>query len=353
MPNSIITGTGSYISNVRVPNRHFHQHEFYGSDGIKLERSNADIIEKFKEITCIEERCYLPDDLVTSDMATVAAKGALENTDYETLDYIIVGQNIGDVCAGTTRSNMVPTIAARVKHKLRIKNPYTVAFDIPFGCPGWLQGTILADYYIKSGDAKKVLVIGAETLSRVSDPHDIDSMIYADGAGATLVEATDQDAGIMSHITRSDTYKEVNLLRQGESYNPDHRGDDLYLKMDGHDIYKYAVKIVPEVVRQSLNKAGYTLTDVKKIFIHQANEKMDEAILKRLFKLYGVKPIPEHIMPMTISKLGNSSVATLPTLFDLIVRKKLNHHKINSGDITVFSSVGAGMNTNAMVYKVP
>jgi 3-oxoacyl-[acyl-carrier-protein] synthase-3 len=248
---------------------------------------------------------------------------------------------------------MVPTIAARVKHKLRIKNPYTVAYDIPFGCPGWLHGMTIADYYIRSGDAQKVLVIGAETLSRVIDPHDVDGMIYSDGAGAALVEATDEDCGILSHVTRSDTYDKAFLLNVGKSYNPSHEGEELYIKMQGHEIYKYAVRTVPDVVKQSLDKAGFSLTDVKKVLVHQANQKMDEAILARLFKLYRIENIPEHIMPMTISWLGNSSVATLPTMLDLLQRGNLDNHVLNSGDVVVFASVGAGMNVNSMVYKVP
>jgi 3-oxoacyl-[acyl-carrier-protein] synthase-3 len=277
----------------------------------------------------------------------------LEGVDRENLDFIIVGQNLGDVRADDQRCDMVPTLAARVKHKLGIRNPYTVAFDVPFGCTGWLHGMIIADYYIKSGDAKKILVIGAETLSRVSDPHDRDSMIYSDGAGAALVEATDRDVGILSHVTRSDTLEEFNLLRLGKSSKPGSDGSRQYLKMDGHEIYKYAVKTVPEVVKRSLDKAGLTLTDVEKILIHQANQKMDEAILKRLFKLYRVKEIPEHIMPMTISWLGNSSVATLPTLYDLMQRGKLNNHRLQPGHIAVFASVGAGMNINSVVYRMP
>jgi len=89
----------------------------------------------------------------------------------------------------------------------------------------------MADYYTKSGDARRILVIGAEVLSRVSDPHDIDSMIYADGAGATLLEATDQDAGVLSHITRSDTYEGAFLLWLGTSYGPKRNGKDLFIKM--------------------------------------------------------------------------------------------------------------------------
>ena len=352
MVNSIITRTGSYIPTVKVPNRHFLGSEFYGADGIRLGKSNADIVNKLEEITCIRERRYVEDNLTTSDIAYLAASNALDGTDRESLDFIIVAQNLGDVRADNVKSDMVPTIAARVKHKLRIKNPYAVAFDIPFGCPGWLHGVITADYYIKSGDAKKVMVIGAETLSRVYDPHDIDGMIYADGAGATLVEATTADAGILSHVTRSDTYNDAFLMGLGQSYNPEHTGAELFIKMRGHDIYKYAVRTVPEVVKQSLDKAGCTLTDVKKVLIHQANQKMDEAILARLFKLYKIKNIPQDIMPMTISWLGNSSVATLPTMLDLMQRGQMNNHKLHSGDIVVFASVGAGMNINSMVYKM-
>jgi 3-oxoacyl-[acyl-carrier-protein] synthase III len=220
----------------------------------------------------------------TTDIAYAAAVQALEGIDRESLDYVIVAQNFGDVQAGNLRTDMVPTIASRVKHRLRIKNPYTVAYDIPFGCPGWIQGMIMADYYIRSGDARRVLVIGAEILSRVSDPHDVDSMIFADGAGATLVEASENPGGILTHITRTDTIDNAWMLRVGNSYNPDWPGDEIFIKMDGHDIYRYALKTVPLVVKQALDKAGLNLGDVKRILMHQANAKMDEAILKRLFQ---------------------------------------------------------------------
>jgi 3-oxoacyl-[acyl-carrier-protein] synthase-3 len=339
MANSIITATGSYIPPARIPNQHFLDNEFYAEDGTRLQRPNPEIIKKLYEITGIQERRYVVNGFTTSDI--------------EILDYILVAQNVGDVKAENNRTDMIPNIASRVKHKLRIKNPYTVPLDVPFGCPGWLQAMIMADYYIKSGDAKRCLVIGAEILSRVSDPHDIDSMIYADGAGATLVEATDLNVGILSHVTRSDTLDCVDLLRLGKSYNPARNGNDLFIKMHGHDIYKYAVKKVPEVVKKNLEKSGIDIRDVKKVLIHQANEKMDEAILKRLFKLYGIEDISAGIMPMTISWAGNSSVATLPTMLDLIQRGKLDGHRLNSGDHVVFASVGAGMNINSMVYRMP
>jgi 3-oxoacyl-[acyl-carrier-protein] synthase-3 len=354
MINSIITATGCYIPPLKVPNRRFLENEFYQADGTKVSKNNEDIVKKLQEITCIRERRYIEDDLTTSDMAFWAAEKALEGIDRESLDYIIVGQNLGDLKPDNITPDMVPTIAARVKHKLRIKNPYTVAHDIPFGCPGWLQGMITADYYIKSGDARKVMVIGAETLSRISDPHDVDCMIYADGAGATVLEASENGGGILAHITRSDTYDSAYLLTLGESYSPNRNRNELFIKMQGHEIYKYAVRTVPKVVKQCLDKAGLTLSDVTKVLIHQANQKMDEAILERLFKLYKIDDIPEDIMPMTISWLGNSSVATLPTMFDLLQRGKLEgHQKLQSGDIALFASVGAGMNINAMVYQLP
>ena len=353
MTHSIITATGSYIPPARIPNTHFLANEFYGTDGRLLERPNPEIIKKLYEITGIRERRYAPDAMTTSEMACLAAEQVLKGLDRESLDYIIVAQNFGDITADHCKPDMVPTIAARVKHKLRIKNPYTVAFDIPFGCPGWLQAAIMADYYIKSGDAKRVLIIGAEILSRVADPHDVDCMIYADGAGASLIEATDRDVGILSHLTRSDTYNDAFLLYYGKSYNPKRNGSELFIKMQGHEIYKYAVRKVPEVVKKNLDKAGIGLQEVKKVLIHQANEKMDEAILKRLFELYDIKEVPDGLMPMTISWCGNSSVATLPTLLDLILKGKLDNHSLHSGDVAVFASVGAGMNINSMVYRMP
>ena len=354
MTHSIITGTGCYIPPVRVPNRQFLENEFYQADGTKNPKANENIVNKLQEITCIRERRYIEDDFTTSDMAYLAAENALEGIDREELDYIIVAQNLGDVKTDNITPDMVPTIAARVKHKLRIKNPYTVAYDIPFGCPGWLQGMITADYYIKSGDARKAMIIGAETLSRVADPHDVDCMIYSDGAGATILEASENGGGVLAHVTRSDTYDNAYLLTLGHSYRPNRDGNELFVKMQGHDIYKYAVRTVPKVVKQSLDKAGLTLSDVKKVLIHQANQKMDEAILERLYKLYKIDDIPEDIMPMTISWLGNSSVATLPTLLDLLQKGKLEgHNRLQSGDIAVFASVGAGMNINSMVYQMP
>ena len=354
---SVIVGTGSYIPTKVVRNEDFFENDFYDANGKKFDKPTSEIVKKFEEITGIRERRYVTDDIVTSDIAFFAAKDALESPkiDKESLDYIIVAHNFGDVRADNKRSDFVPSLAARVKYKLGIENPETISYDLPFGCPGWLQGMIQADYYIKSGDAKRILVIGAETLSMISDPCDRDSMLYSDGSGATIVEAkeSEEPIGILSHAARSDTIEHAYMLRMEKSYNPNYGSNELFLKMDGHKLYEYALKTVPLVVKGSLEKVGLSLNDINKVLIHQANAKMDEAILKRLYKLYGVKEIPEHVMPMIISWLGNNSVATLPTLLDLLLKGELDNHELKSGDNVVFASVGGGMNINSIVYRMP
>jgi 3-oxoacyl-[acyl-carrier-protein] synthase III len=351
---SVIAGTGSHIPSVVVPNDHFLNHQFWGPDQKPIDKSNAEILKQFESITGIRERRYVSDDLVTSDIAADAARNALEssNIDPESLDYIIVAHNFGDVRADTRRSDMVPALAARVKAKLGIHTPRTVAYDLVFGCPGWLQGVIQADYMIRSGTVKRAMIIGAETLSRVSDPHDRDSLIYADGAGAVILEGANNGSGILAHAVRSDTIEHSGMLFMGRSYNEEAFIEALFLKMEGRKLYKYALNTVAGAIKEALERAGLTIHDVKKVLIHQANGKMDEAILRALYQLYGISEPPLEVMPMTISWLGNSSVATIPTLLDLIRKKQMPEHSLASGDHVVFASVGAGMHINAAVYRV-
>ncbi len=355
---SVFRGSGSYLPPRVVDNREFLTNEFFLDYGQPIDPGdNVRVVEKFQEITEIAARRYVTDDLVASDIGALAAEAALSDAaiDPETLDYIVVAHNFGDVNPENVRLDFCPTLAARIKERLGIANPWCVAFDLPFGCPGWLQAVIHADYFLRSGDAKRALVIGTETLSRVCDPADRDSMLYADGAGAVVMEATeaDQPVGILSHATRSDAVEYTQLLRMGPSYHPGCQSDRLYLKMQGRRLYHYAVRTVPGVVKKSLDRAGLKLTDVAKVLIHQANAKMDKAILERLFELYDLADIPRDVMPMTVAWLGNSSVATLPTLLDLVRRDQIDHQRLDSGDAAVFASVGAGMNINSLVYRFP
>ena len=350
--NIRITGTGSYIPDEIEKNEDFHQHTFLNTDGSTIDYPNEVIVEKFKAITGIVERRYAQDHFTSSDIGAIAAERAIAdaNIDPETIDYIIVAHNFGDVKANTIQSDILPCLASRVKHSLRIKNPKCVAYDILFGCPGWVEGVIQAQAFIKAGMAKRCLVIGSETLSRVVDKYDRDSMIYSDGAGASIVEASNEEGGILAHETASFTYDEAYYLFFGNSYNQEVCRDTRYIKMHGRKIYEFALNNVPGAMKTCLENSGVDISEVKKVLIHQANEKMDEAIIKRFYRLFKTQA-PEDIMPMSIHKLGNSSVATVPPLFDLIRNNKLDNHSINKGDVIIFASVGAGMHINAIVYK--
>ncbi|WP_316770100.1 ketoacyl-ACP synthase III [Pedobacter frigiditerrae] len=350
---SVITGTGSYIPENIISGDHFLNASFF-DNGIKLDKENSEIINKFSEITEIIERRYVDSNQLNSDIATIAAKRAIESAgiDKEDLEHIIFCHNFGDVREGSNRMDMLPALAAKVKQMLEIENPDCVAYDIIFGCPGWVQGVIQADYLIKSGDAKKVLVIGSETLSRIIDPHDRDSMIFSDGAGAVIFEGkeAEEPTGIVAH--KSQTFaSHASLLTMGSSNNPDEKNGNTYLKMNGRKLYEFAVINVPQVVKKAIDKSGVPLEKIKTVFIHQANGKMDNAIMKRLFKLYDLDSVPENLVPMTISWLGNSSVATIPTLIDLVLNDKVEGYKVTKGEYAVFASVGAGMHINAVVYK--
>ena len=351
----MITGTGSFVPKVVKSNKEFSNHTFYTDEGRKITEPIERTISKFQKITDIEERRYASEEMTCSTLGFYAAEDAISDAklDREELDYIIVAHNFGDVIKHNIQSDMVPSIASRIKHHLKIKNPNCVAYDVLFGCPGWIEGTIQASAFMKAGMAKKCLVIGTEALSRVLDPFDRDSMIFADGAGASILELKEEETqrGILGHATQSHTLEEMDYLFLGKSNYPGADDRIRYIKMKGRKIYEYALTNVPIAMKSCIDAAGVDVGLVKKVLIHQANHKMDEAIIQRFFKLAGSKEIPEGIMPMTIDRFGNSSVATIPTLYDLILKKQMSGHDITENDHLLFASVGAGMNINAFIYK--
>jgi 3-oxoacyl-[acyl-carrier-protein] synthase-3 len=354
MARSVITGTGSYIPTVIKKNSDFINQEFYAEDNTLIPQTPR-IIEKFEKITGIAERRYVSDNLRTSDIGAIAGKLAIEDSgiDPETLDMIIVAHNFGDVRNTNMQIDTVPSLANRVKQLLGIKNPSCVAFDTLFGCPGWVLGVMQADAFFKAGMAKKALVIGAETLSRIFDVHDRDSMIFSDGAGAVTMEYKESsESGILSSSALSHSMDETYYLSIGEPYGPGGEANTRYMKMKGRKVYEYALKHVPEAMKACLEQSGVPIRDLKKIIIHQANEKMDEAIVEAMYKLFGIMTPPEHIMPMCIQFLGNSSVATIPTLYDLVLKGQMENQSIKPGDVIMFASVGAGMNINAVCYRI-
>lgn len=352
---SVITGSGSFIPPVIKSNKDFTVHNFYAEDNVRIDADPMEIVRKFEQITGIAERRYAAKDMDASGMGTIAAKLALEDArcDKESIDQIIVAHNFGNVIKHTIQTDVVPALASRIKHSLGIVNPSCIPYDVLFGCPGWIQGMIQADAYFKAGLAKKILVIGTETLSRVLDDYDRDSMIFADGAGATVLEAqTGTESGILGTAVQAHCMDEVNYLYMGKSNYPDSDPRIRYIKMKGRKVYEYAMKHVPLAMKECLDKSGVNISALKKVFIHQANEKMDEAIIKALYKLYGAAAPPEYIMPMSIHKLGNSSVATVPTLYDMVMKDQMEDHALVKGDVILFASVGAGMNINAVCYRL-
>ncbi len=355
MRNTVIIGSGSCIPSNEVDNLEFVENPFYFEDGRRIQDDNHVVIEKFKQITGIQSRRYVEDEQSNSKIAYIAGSRAIRHADIdpETIDMIIVAHNFGDVIKGSHQTDIIPSLASRVKHQLGIENPNCIPHDIVFGCPGWVQAVIHAHLFMKAGEAKRCLVIGSEVLSRILDPFDRDTMIFADGAGAVVLESKeeDQQRGILSHATLSHTKEELDYLKLDKSYNRFSDDDNRYVKMQGRKIYEYALTKVPDAMKVCLEKSGLSHTDLDKILLHQANEKMDEAIVKRFYRKFGVRQVPENILPMTIERLGNSSVATIPTMYDLIVKNELEGHSIQEGDEIMMASVGAGMNINAIVYK--
>ncbi len=353
--NTVITGTGSYIPTEKISNSEFTRQTFFEKDKSRIDSPGEVVVDKFRDITGIAERRWVSEGQTNSDIATIAGREAIKDAgiDQETLDYIIVAHNFGDVIKGTIQSDALPCLAARVKNKLGIKNPCCVAYDIIFGCPGWVQGVIHVDSFIRTGLAKRCLVIGSETLSRVVDKYDRDTMIFSDGAGAAIVEGvhSNEKTGFLSSAVVSNTTEEAYYLYLGQSNAPDSNPDIRYIKMHGRKIYEYSLSNVPLAMKAALDKTDVPIGEVKKILLHQANEKMDEAIAKRFFRLYGLRPEISEVMPMNIHELGNSSVATVPTLYDMILKGSLKNHSIDQGDILIFASVGAGMHINAFVYR--
>jgi 3-oxoacyl-[acyl-carrier-protein] synthase III len=350
---AIITGTGSVLPELVVPNSDFNGNVFYNKDGVKNERQGAEITAKLEAITGIRERRYVPFDQDSRPLMTEAAKLTIADAGIELnkIDGIIVAHNAGNMLIGEQVFHTVPNMAAYLKNSLEITNHECFAYDLLFACPGWLQAVIQAHQAIELGDAGSVLVVGIEIASRMLDPHDLDSMILADGCGAAVFSKSVENKGILSHTTFSHANKDIDSIYLGKSNNRE-LGGSTWFKMNGKEVYRYATTWVPQVIKKALDKANLNVSDVDMFLFHQANDKLIHAIAKNLADLYKVDAASfAGKLPMTIQFLGNSSVATIPTMLDLILKRKLDDYEIKSGQTIVMASVGAGMHCNAVVYR--
>ena len=354
MLKSKIIATGAYIPTEIIPNENFLNHTFYDADQKLIRQPNQEIIRKFKNITGISERRYAEMSIKSSDMASIAAKEAImiAGIDPETIDQIIVAHNYGDIDSFAGTREMVPSLASKVKHNLGIKNTKCIPYDLIFGCPGWLQGVIHADLTIRANEANTCLIIGVDTLSRILDPADRDSMIFSDGAGACILQKNEDDnSGILITAARSHSIEELDYISSGGG-NCGTNNDTRFIKMKGRKVYEYALTYVPQAMKECFDASGENIENLKMVFIHQANEKMDEAIASRFFELYGINELPANVLPMNISTMGNSSVATIPTLLHQVLKGEIGGYSLEKGDLVLFASVGAGMNINAACYRV-
>lgn len=351
---TLIKGTGCHLPERIIENSYFLDRQFMDANGVVNPKPAAEIIEKLEAITGIKSRRYISEKGDSVPLMVEASKNAITDAgiDKNQIDGIIVAHNAGNMLEGTQGFHTVPNMAALLKNKLEISNHECFAYDLLFGCPGWLQGIIQAHQAIQMGDATNVLVVGIEVASRLLDPHDLDSMILADGCGAAIISASEtNDTGIISYATYSHAQEDVACIYLSGSYNKDLDLPTLF-KMNGKDVYKYATVWVPKVIKKALDKAGLDASDVDMFLFHQANGKMLHAFANNLAQMYNIEGLSfEGKIPTTIEFTGNTSVATVPTMLDLIRKGELGNYNIKAGMKVVMASVGAGMHCNAIVYQ--
>ncbi len=311
-----ITGTGSYMPEKILTNADLEK---------MVDTNNEWIVAR----TGIEERRIAAEHECTSDMAAVAARRAMEmaGVTAEEIDLIVVGTITGDY--------PWPATACIVQAKIGAKKAF--AYDLSAACSGFIYALSSANDFIRSGHGKKALVIGAETLSRSIDWTDRNTcVLFGDGAGAVVLEAGEDDTGILScHLHSDGNYLE--LLYQpgfGAKHPASAAGMEAklqFLKMQGNEVFKVAVRSLTEVSIEALNAHGYTSKDVSLFVPHQANRRILEATAKRL----GLADEQTYI---NVHKYGNTSGATIPVALDEANRAGM----LKSGDLILSAAFGGG-----------
>ena len=317
MPARII-GTGSALPALLVSNR-------------ELEKIVDTTDEWIRSRTGIESRHIAVEETTTS-MAIEAAKKALQDAKAspEELDLIIVGTISPD--------HYFPSTACEIQSALGAVN--ATAFDISAACAGFLFGLGIVDAYMKAGTVRAALVVGAETLSKMMDWNDRSTcVLFGDGAGAAVVRS--DESGIMSMVQGSDGARGNALTCEGRRVNNPYKKNDTsldYTKMNGQEVYKFAVKTVPKSIEEALLKADVKADDVKYFLLHQANLRIIEAVAKRLGQSI-------EKFPTNLQECGNISAGSVPVLLDHVNREGM----LQKGDTIVLAGFGAGLTWGATV----
>ena len=317
MPARII-GTGSALPALLVSNR-------------ELEKIVDTTDEWIRSRTGIESRHIAVEETTTS-MAIEAAKKALQDAKAspEELDLIIVGTISPD--------HYFPSTACEIQNALGAVN--ATAFDISAACAGFLFGLGIVDAYMKAGTVRTALVVGAETLSKMMDWNDRSTcVLFGDGAGAAVVRS--DESGIMSMVQGSDGARGNALTCEDRRVNNPYKKNDTsldYTKMNGQEVYKFAVKTVPKSIEEALLKANVKADDVKYFLLHQANLRIIEAVAKRLGQSI-------EKFPTNLQECGNISAGSVPVLLDHVNREGM----LQKGDTIVLAGFGAGLTWGATV----
>jgi len=289
--------------------------------------------------TGIRERRVARTDQAASDLCYEAAINALQSsgTDAKELDGIIVGTISGDM--------PFPATACLVQDLLGASN--AAAFDLSAACSGFVYALYNANALIKSGQMNKVLVLGAEVLTRFVDFEERSTcVLFGDGAGAVVLEATEQEGhGILGTFIKSDgSLSELLYIRSGGSRSPASEATvaekQHYIRMKGDGVFKYAVRTMADAAKQVLDQAGLTMNDVDVLIPHQANVRIIDAVSKRL-------ELPSERVIVNVDRYGNTSSATIPIALDEAVRDG----RVNKGDLVLMVTFGGGLTWGSVLLR--
>lgn len=313
-----IAGTGSYLPDRILSNADLEK---------MVETTDEWIVER----TGIRERHIAAENQVTSDLALEAAKKAIEaaGIDVQAIDLIIV--------ATTTPDRIFPSTACILQAKLGIANG-APAFDVQAVCSGFVYGLTVADSFIKSGQAKCALVVGAETLSRITDYTDRGNCIlWGDGAGAVILQASEQPGIVSTHIHADGRYQQLLYVDGGVSLKTEGQA---YMRMEGNAVFKVAVNTLDAIVDETLEANGLSKSDIQWLVPHQANIRIIQATAKKL-------GMSMDNVVLTVDRHGNTSAASIPLALDTAVRDG----RIKAGEMVLMEAFGGGFTWGSVLVK--